>query len=163
MQTQRCGIGWGAGSFLGAIILGSFLALIILIIGSGKARAQETSGLTPRQVVEQWIQVYPVHLEEAAELTGKHYRAGVSKEKWIATQGPYLRNLRMKYVDGEIAHEEIVEKEAHVSVHAQISTILGKYPHDELYVLLKNPEGRWVIDRVDVYPTSHTDRFTWLP
>ena len=77
LQTQRCGIGWGAGSFLGAIILGSFLALIFLIIGSGTGRAQETSGLTPCQVVEQWIQVYPVHIEEAAELTGKRYREGV--------------------------------------------------------------------------------------
>ncbi|MBA3967682.1 MAG: hypothetical protein H0X47_18265 [Nitrospirales bacterium] len=133
---------WGAGIFL---------AIAMWVGGGGIARSQEPSFSTPRQVVEQWFEVYPGNIEWAAELTTTAFREGVSKEEWIATRGPYLRDLQLKYVRAKIAHEKMVGEEAHVIVHAHIVTVMGDQPQDELYVLLKNPEGRWVIDQVEVY------------
>jgi hypothetical protein len=129
------------------------------MIGVAIVASQEPSSFTPRQVVEQWLRVYPGQIEQAAELTTATFREGVSKEEWIATQGPYLRNLRMKYVRTKIAHEEMMGEEAHVIVHTHITTLMGDHPQDELYLLLKNPEGRWVIDKVEVY----TESFNTVP
>jgi hypothetical protein len=140
---------WVVGSWVG-----SCLTVAIWMIGVSVVASQEPSSFTPRQVVEQWLQVYPGQIEQAAELTTAAFREGVSKEEWVATQGPYLRNLRMKYVRAKIAHQEIVGEEAHVIVHAHITTLMGDHPQDELYILLKNPKGRWVIDKVEVYTES---------
>ncbi len=140
-------------------VAGLCLAVATWVISVGGARSQEPSNLTPSQVVEQWLQVYPGQIEQAAELTTVAFRAGVSKEEWIATQGSHLRNLNMKYVRAKIAHEEMMEEEAHVVVHAHITTLLGDHPQDELYILLKNPEGRWMIEQVEVY----TESFNTVP
>lgn len=137
-----------------ALCAGFCVAVAAWVVGGGIAGSQEPSTFTPRQVVEQWLQVYPGKIEQAAEMTTAAFRAGVSKEEWTATQGPYLRNLRMKYVRAKIAHEEMVGEEAHVIVHAHITTLMGDHPQDELYILLRNPEGRWVIDKVEVYTES---------
>ncbi|MEO8324848.1 MAG: hypothetical protein ABI618_03305 [Nitrospirota bacterium] len=131
--------------------IGTCLAIAIWMVSNGIAGSQETDSPTPRQVVEQWFEVYPGNIELAAELTTTTFREGVSKEEWIATRGPYLRNLQLKYVRTNIAHEKMVGEEAHVIVHAHTVTLMGDQPQDELYVLLKNPEGRWVIDQVEVY------------
>lgn len=130
---------------------GICLAIAMWMVGVGIAGSQEPSPSTPRQVVEQWFEVYPGNMELAAELTTTAFREGVSKEAWIATRGPYLQDLQLKYVRAKIAHEKTVGEEAHVIVHAHIVTMMGDQPQDELYVLLKNPEGRWVIDQVEVY------------
>jgi hypothetical protein len=129
------------------------------VVGTGIAGSQELPPFTPRQLVEQWIHVYPGQIEQAAELTTTAFREGVSKEEWIAAQGPFLKNLGMKYVRAKIAHEEMVGEEAHVVVHAHITTLLGDHPQDELYILLKNPEGGWLIDKVEVY----TESFNMVP
>jgi hypothetical protein len=137
----------------------SCLAVAGWVVGVEGAGSQKPTTLTPGQVVEQWLQVYPGQIEQAAKLTTVAFREGVSKEEWIASQGPYLRNLRMKYVRAKIAHEEMVGEEAHVVVHAHITTLLGDHPQDELYILLKNPEGGWLIDKVEVY----TESFNTVP
>jgi len=118
------------------------------------AGSQEPFSLTPRQVVEQWLQVYPGQMEQAAELTTAAFREGVSKEEWIATQEPFLKNLGMKYVRAKVVHEEPVRQETHVMVHAHIVTLMGDHPQDELYILVSNPDGGWLIDQVEVYTES---------
>jgi len=133
---------------------GSCLAVAAWVVGVGIAKAQELSPFTPRQLVEQWLQVYPGQMEQAAELTTAAFREGVSKEKWIATQGPFLKNLGMKYVRAKIVHEESVGPETHVMVHAHIVTLIGDHPQDELYILVPNPDGGWLIDQVEVYTES---------
>ena len=142
---ERGVVWWGAGTCL---------AIAVCVTGGGIAGSQEPSFSTPRQVVEQWFEVYPGNMERAAELTTTAFREGVSKEEWIAIRDPYLRDLQLKYVRAKVAHEKMVGEEAHVIVHAHIVTLMGDQPQDELYVLLKNPEGRWVIDQVEVYTES---------
>ena len=129
------------------------------VVGVGIVEPQELSPFTPRRVVEQWLHVYPGQIEQAAELTTAAFREGMSKEEWIATQGPFLKNLGMKYVRAKIAHEEMVGEEVHVIVHAHIVTLMGDHPQDELYILLKNPEGGWLIEKVEVY----TESFNTVP
>jgi hypothetical protein len=133
---------------------GICLSIVMWVAGSEKGGSQELSPSLPRQVVEQWVEVYPGNMERAAELTTTAFREGVSKEEWIAIRGPYLKELQLKYVRARIAHEKMVGEEAHVIVHAHIVTKMGDQPQDELYVLLRNPEGRWVIDQVEVYTES---------
>ncbi|MCA9499887.1 MAG: hypothetical protein KC588_11895 [Nitrospira sp.] len=131
--------------------IGTCLAFVLLVGGGEIVGSQLSSSSTPRQVVEEWFEVFPEKIELAADLTTMAFREGVSKEEWIATRGPYLRNLQLKYVRVKIAHEKMVGEEAHVIVHAHIVTLMGDQPQDELYVLLKSPEGRWIIDQVEVY------------
>lgn len=132
----------------------SWLEVAIAGTVAGAAGSQELFNVPPRQVVEEWLQVYPGQIEQAAEMTTTAFREGASKEDWIATRKPFLQNLRMKYVRAKIAHYEMVGEEAHVIVHAHITTIMGDQPQDELYILIKNSEGRWVIDSVEIYTES---------
>ncbi|MDH5699748.1 MAG: hypothetical protein OEZ41_07300 [Nitrospirota bacterium] len=141
---------WGAGTCL---------AIAIWVAVGGIGGSQEPFSSTPRQVVEQWFEVYPGNIELAAELTTTAFREGVSKEEWIATRGPYLRDLQLKYVRAKIAQEKMAGEEAHVIVHAHIVTLMGDQPQDELYILLKNPEGGWLIEKVEVY----TESFNTVP
>ncbi|MDR4495723.1 MAG: hypothetical protein AB7P17_01500 [Nitrospirales bacterium] len=114
---------------------------------------------TPRETVEKWLQVYPSNLEQAAEMTTAGFREGASKGEWVAIRGPFLNNLGMKYVRAKVVHEEVVGKEMHVMVHAHIITSMGDHPQDELYILVSNPDGGWLIDQVEVY----TETFNRLP
>lgn len=132
---------------------------MILWIGSIGITASQESALAPRQVVEQWLQLYPGKMVQAAEMTTAGFREGHSKEEWIATQGAFLQDLEMKYVRAKIVHEEQAEKEARVIVHAHIMTGMGDHPQDELYILVPNPEGGWLIDQVEVY----TETFNRVP
>jgi hypothetical protein len=121
--------------------------------------SQEVFLLAPRQVVERWLQVYPGKMEQAAEMTTAAFREGKSKEDWIATQGPFLQDLGMKYVRAKIVHEEKDGKSARVIVHAHIVTEMGDHPQDELYLLVFYPEDGWLIDQVEVY----TETFNRVP
>jgi hypothetical protein len=132
----------------------SWLAVAAVGTEAGAAGSPEPSSVPPRQVVEEWLQVYPGQIEQAAEMTTTAFREGASKEEWIATRKPFLQNLRMKYVRAKIAHDEMVGDEAHVIVHAHISTLIGDHPQDELYMLIKDSEDRWVIDKVEIYTES---------
>lgn len=128
-------------------------------VGNVGITASQESTLAPRQVVEQWLQLYPGRIAKAAEMTTAGFREGHSQEEWVATQGAFLKNLGMKYVRAKIVHEEHAEKEARVIVHAHIVTIMGDHPQDELYILVPNPEGGWLIDQVEVY----TETFNRVP
>jgi hypothetical protein len=129
------------------------------IAGVELAASEEQSGLAPRQVVEQWLQVYPGKIEQAADLTTAAFREGKSKEEWIATREPFLQDLGMKYVRAKIVHEETVADEARVMVHAHIVTVMGDQPQDELYILVSTTDHGWLIDQVEVY----TEMFNRLP
>ena len=131
--------------------LAGWLFLSLCWVGHGHA-AEEP--MTPREVVEQWLQVYPGNMTQAAELTTVEFREGLSKREWIDTQGPHLRNLGMKYVRAKIAHEEVIKAEAHIIVHAHIKTVMGDHPQDELYILVQNSLGQWLVNTVEVYTES---------
>jgi hypothetical protein len=142
------------------VFIGFCLVIAIWVPGSVTADSQGLSlTLTPRQVVEQWHHVYPDKIERAAEMTTKSYREGMSKEKWIATQKPFLQNLGMKYVRAKVVYEEILESEARVIVQAHITTVMGDHPQDELYELVRGPHGDWLINRIEVY----TETFNSVP
>jgi hypothetical protein len=137
----------------------SGLVMTLCLAGSGGIWAQKPSTITPRQVVEQWLQLYPGNMDRAADMTTQKFREGVSKEEWIALREPFLKNLEMKYIRAKIVHEEIKEKEAHVIVHAHIATLMDDHPQDELYILIPNSDGGWLIDQVEVY----TETFNRAP
>ena len=136
------------------------LLATVLVLTCLNVWGQESSLVHPRQIVEKWLQVYPGHMEEAAELTTTAFREGVSKEQWIAERGPFLKNLGIKYIRAKIVHEEMAGAEAHVIVHAHVVTLLEDHPQDELYILVPGLEGKgWLIDRVEVY----TETFNRVP
>jgi len=139
------------------------LWMVILCLGllfqSGQAWSQKAPNLSPREIVELWFQVYPENIRQAAELTTTTFREGASKEQWIATREPYLKNLGLKYIRAKVVHEERVGPEAHVIVHAHILTLMGDQPQDERYILTSNPDGGWLIDQVEVY----TETFNRVP
>lgn len=130
------------------------MVVLVSVLFSIPAWSQDISLMTPREVVEKWLKVYPGNLEEAAELTTTVFREGASKEEWVATRGPFLKNLGMKYVRAKVVHEETVGKETHVMVHAHIVTLGGDHPQDELYILVQGQDNSWLIDQVEVYTES---------
>ena len=130
------------------------MVVLVSVFLSIPAWPQALSTLTPREVVEKWLQVYPGNLEQASELTTTTFREGASKEEWIAIRGPFLKNLDLKYIRTKVVHEELVGKEARVMVHAHIVTLAGDQPQDELYILVQDSNGDWLIDQVEVYTES---------
>lgn len=134
--------------------MAGIIIMTVWIAGVELAASEDSPVLPPRQVVEQWLKVYPGRIEQAAEMTTAAFREGKSKEDWIAARGPFLQNLGLKYVRAKIVHEETDGKEARVVVHAHIVTVMGDQPQDELYRLVATPEDGWVIDQVEVYTES---------
>ena len=112
--------------------------------------AQEPE-LTPGNVVRLWQTVFPANLERAANMTTLSFRQGVSREQWIETQGPLLQGMQMRYGKGEVLYEDIRGDEARVIMRVRVSSWMGSDIKNELYSLVKGPEGLWFVDRVDEF------------
>lgn len=126
-----------------------FSILLVLCL-PGQILAQ-TPPLTPGNVVQLWLTVYPDNLERAANMTTLNFRQGITRQDWIDGQGPILQGLKIKYGQGRILHEDIRGNEARVILRVPISSWMGSAVKDELYSLVKGEEGLWFIDRVDEY------------
>ncbi len=111
----------------------------------------QPSPLSPGEVVQLWLTVYPNNLERAANMTTLNFRHGISRQDWIDSQGPLLRGLNMKYGQGRILYEDIRGDEARVILRVRVSSWMGSAVKDELYSLVKGEEGLWFVDRVDEY------------
>lgn len=105
--------------------------------------------LTPSQVVQQWIAVYPKDLDTAVTLTTINLRQGWSQKEWVRTKKAPLAVTQLKFLGGEILSEEITGIQAIVMVNAHISTIVGEQMQRERYRLLRL-KGQWLIDSVKV-------------
>lgn len=129
------------------LVAGLLLGLCLVVPGFA-----HTSSLTPQEVVQLWLKVYPDHLEKAVDLTTLSFRRGVSKKDWVETQEPMLRGLRMTYREVKVMHEEIQGDEARVIVRARLSSfLLGNQVKNELYLLQKGLDGSWLVNRVEEY------------
>ncbi len=126
------------------------LSFVLVFFWPGQILAQQTP-LTPGDVVQLWLTVYPDNLERAANMTTLNFRQGIPRQDWIDGQGPILQGVKMKYGQGRILYENIQGNEARVILRVPISSWMGSAVKDELYSLLKGEEGLWFIDRVDEY------------
>ncbi len=124
------------------------LALIFLLPSLPLSWALDKA-LTPTQVVQQWIAVYPKDLDTAVTLTTINLRQGWSQKDWVRTKKAPLAVTQLRYLDGEILSEEITGIQAIVMVNAHISTIVGEQMQQERYRLLR-VKGKWLIDSVKV-------------
>ena len=129
---------------------GGCVSLLILLCFPGQLLAQLPS-LTPGDVVQLWLTVYPDNLDRAANMTTLNFRQGIPRQDWIDAQDPILRGLRLKYGQGRILYEDIQGNEARVILRVPVSSWMGSAVKDELYSLVKGEEGLWFIDRVDEY------------
>ncbi len=105
--------------------------------------------LTPSQVVQHWITVYPKDLDTAVTLTTINLRQGWSQKEWVRTKKAPLAVTQLRYLDGEVLSEEITGIQAIVMVNAHISTSVGEQVQTERYRLLR-VKGQWLIDDVTV-------------
>ncbi len=105
--------------------------------------------LTPSQVVQHWITVYPKDLDTAVTLTTANLRDGWSQKEWVRTKRALLAVTQLRSLDGEVLSEEITGIQAIVMVNAHISTIVGEQVQTERYRLL-HTNGQWLIDDVTV-------------
>ena len=128
-----------------------FVLGLVLCIGMTSLAHAQHPDLSPREVVQLWLQVYPRQLEKAADLTTLAFRQGGFKEDWVITQKPLLHGLQMRYIKTRIFHDEIRAPYARVLVHARLSTWMGAQELDEQYLLLRGSDGSWLIDRIDEY------------
>jgi hypothetical protein len=133
------------------------VGLLIMLLAPGQIGAQ-SSPLTPREVVQLWLTVYPDNLERAANMTTLNFRQGISHQDWIDGQGPILQGLKMKYGQGRVLYEDIQGEEARVILRVRVSSWMGAATKDELYSLVKGEEGLWFIDRVDEYVPNPSER-----
>ena len=111
----------------------------------------KTLSLTPGEVVQLWLTVYPDNLDRASSMTTLNFRGGIPRQDWIDSQEPILHGLNMKYGQGQIMYEEVRGNEARVILRVQVSSWMVSAVKDELYSLVKGEEGLWFIDRVDEY------------
>ena len=128
------------------------LALVLILGGFPVVSLfAQDSPLSPGEVVQLWQTVFPNNLDRAANMTTLAFRQGVLKEQWIETQEPLLRGMQMRYGKGEVLYEEIRGNEARVIIRVRVSSWMGTDIKNELYSLVKGPEGLWFVDRVDEY------------
>ena len=106
--------------------------------------------LSPSQVVQLWIQVYPLQMYQASRFTTVEFRKGLSKEEWVALQEQALKDLQFHYLGGKVVSENVEGDQAVVLFHAEISTILGEHIQEEQYILKKQLDGGWLIDEIMV-------------
>ena len=143
---QRPSPRWGVTPW---VVLGSIsLALTFLLPSLPSSWALEQD-LTPSQVVQQWIAVYPKDLNTAVTLTTINLRQGWSQKEWVRTKKALLAMTQLRSLGGEILSEEISGIQALVMVNAHISTIVGEQIQQELYRLLR-VNGQWLIDEMKV-------------
>jgi len=98
---------------------------------------------TPSQVVQKWINVYPADLVQAAMLTTKTMRKGLSLEDWVKHGQSVLGDFR--YVGGQVISENVNGNKAEVTVDAKISSPLGKHIQREQFRLILL-DRNWVIE-----------------
>lgn len=129
----------------------SLLCVLTWILCCADLVLPQEARLTPGEVVQLWLRLYPDHLDQAVELTTLDFRQGVPKKDWIETQEPLLRGMRMCYSHGAVQFEEIRGQDARVIVRTRISTVFGVQVQDEQYYLEQDPEGMWLIDCIEEY------------
>ena len=105
--------------------------------------------LTPSQIVQHWITVYPKDLDTAVTLTTTTLRDGPSPESWVRNRQTTLTNLVFQYLDGEVLSEEITGNRAVVTLKAYLSATLGDQVQRARY-RLRRINGQWLIDEVKV-------------
>ena len=127
------------------------LTVSIIFLWIPVSSSAQTLPLTPGEVVQLWLTVYPDNLDRAASMTTLNFRQGIPRQDWIDSQGPILNGLKMKYGQGKIMYEEVRGSEARVILRVQVSSWMVSAVKDELYSLVKGEEGLWFIDRVDEY------------
>ena len=133
----------------------SFL-VVLCVPGLNKAQSPP---LTPGEVVQLWLSVYPDNLERAANMTTLNFRQGIARQDWIDSQAPLLQGLRLKYGQGRLLYEDIHGNEARVIFQVRVSSWMGSAVKNEQYSLVKGEEGLWLIDRVDEYIPDTNQRY----
>lgn len=119
---QRTSPRWGITPWV--ILCSISLALTFLFPSLPSSWALEQD-LTPSQVVQQWIAVYPKDLDTAVTLTTPKLRNGLTPERWIRHFKSILANLGLEHLDGQVLSEEITGNRAVVMLKAYLSTIIG--------------------------------------
>ena len=127
------------------------LTVSIIFLWIPASFSAQTLPLTPGEVVQLWLTVYPDNLDRAASMTTLNFRQGIPRQDWVDSQEPILHGLKMKYGQGKIMYEEVRGSEARVILRVQVSSWMVSAVKDELYSLVKGEEGLWFIDRVDEY------------
>ena len=127
------------------------LTVSIIFLWIPASLGAKTLSLTPGEVVQLWLTVYPDNLDRASSMTTLNFRGGIPRQDWIDSQEPILQGLKMKYGRGKIMYEEVRGSEARVILRVQVSSWMVSAVKDELYSLVKGEEGLWFIDRVDEY------------
>ncbi|MDT7041502.1 hypothetical protein [Candidatus Nitronereus thalassa] len=129
------------------VVVCTLLILCVVPVGGWS----QPSSLTPSEVVQLWLTVYPDNLDRAANMTTLTFRQGISRQDWIEGQELILKGLKMKYGKGRVLYEDIRGEQARVILRVRVSSWMGSANKDELYSLVKGEEGLWFIDRVDEY------------
>ena len=106
--------------------------------------------LPPSQIVLLWIQFYPHDLVQAATLTTVNMRDGLSPEEWAEGEQHTLTTLQLRYLGGKVDSEVITGNKAVVIFRAHTMTRIGEHTQIERYRLIKQLDGGWLIDEVEV-------------
>ena len=130
-------------------------AIILLLLSFTPLYAQEHS---PQDIVKEWIKVYGVDQDNAAELTSIRLRRGVTKKAWAEDRYRKLRDIGYKHLGGRVLGEKIRDDglEAMVVLRARIDSVVGISEQTEVYILVLE-EGKWLIDEVSVRDEVEVD------
>lgn len=105
---------------------------------------------SPERVVKEWAKVYGVDMNKAAEFTTENFREGKPKNVWASEIAQKLKEIDYKPIEGKVAKHVFRESEyALVNFRRVISTRDGTFHKMESYKL-KNVNGRWLIDEVEI-------------
>ena len=135
-QTSR-------GTLATRCLLGSLVLIFLPLITQGAI-------LSPSEIVNLWIQVFPKDLKAAAALTTKDLRKGKNENQWVEAHQKSVADSKFHYLGGKVISETIDHDAAVVVFQAHFTSVLGEQIGEEVYHLKKQLDGGWLIDAVEM-------------
>lgn len=138
------------------LVLGTVL-VAVAIKGNEFVRYQvsessstQTVPYHPADVVKAWAQTFPHEGLLAAMLTTEAFRDGATPASWAEKTRQVWEAVRFRYLRGQVLSGWINGATAMVVFQSTASSVWGTHVRQEQYRLLKDSQGEWLIDHVQL-------------
>ena len=111
-----------------------------------QAKQMMHSSIIPEDVVKGWARTFPHTPLLATSLTTEHFRDGRSHDDWVADVQESWGRVDFRYHTGQVESGWTKGNMAHIFYHTTGSSIWGEHDRQEEYLLIRTPEGQWLIN-----------------
>jgi len=113
---------------------------------------------SPLHVVLHYLLLYAIQPARILPYVTEQFRQGLTPQEWIDHTRQALRLEALSYLSWQVQRVEVTDTQATVEVHTRVEVQHQEQARQEVFRLIRSPEGRWLIDawRMDATPTDTT-------